>query len=110
MHRFILTLLAILTLSVGVTGTVAAADSAKEATAFCKDLRQKGILDLQGITFGACVNDYKGAASDSATNAVSARCSEETIQEIFEVKNRGQCIKYVHDESQHSPGPIDYSD
>ncbi len=75
-------------------GTVAAAPTgAPDAVASCRELNDTGFLANFGITFGECVNIFKGPASENANNRVAGLCGIEIIQGQLETTNKGQCIK-----------------
>lgn len=98
--RFALTagLLLMLTLSfVAFGGSASAAPQtpAKDAVAFCQQLQAEGVLADAGVTFGECVNIFKGPASENANNFISGLCGIDFVQAEVGATNKGQCIKIV---------------
>ncbi len=77
-------------------GTVAAAPGgARDAVALCQELNAEGVLADFGVTFGECVNLFKGPASENANNFIAAICGVDFIQEEVGTTSKGQCIKIV---------------
>jgi hypothetical protein len=106
-RRFAFILLAVITLTSGFASMVAAHPSAPytvspdQAAAICQELRDEGILDQLDRTTGQCVNDLIGPSSELAFNYISSFCAREVYQQIIEVSNRGQCIRFQHEYFAH---------
>ncbi len=73
----------------------ASAAPARDAVEACRAFDEQGILERAGVTFGECVNLFKGSDSRNAENFIAGLCGLDFALKFTGTTNKGQCIKVV---------------
>lgn len=87
--------------AVGATALLASTMSAAPANAaparsaveFCQLADESGVLEADGVTFGECINIFRGPASENSLNEIAGFCGFDSLLVITGTENKGQCIQ-----------------